>query len=351
MSKVAQDNFPRSINQHVPLMEFAADVVDGKHFINLGNPSVADPNGILVQAVNTNSATSYTSADWAVTFDGSSTHVGETVAGKMNATYGRCLTIVSSAGADHVVTVTGRDYLGQLMTEDLTIVNTVTVFGKKAFEFVDTVAVASGAASDTFDLGWSDRLGLPYKAEKMLTYTEDDVSFPVDPVEVLVEIDAVRTASGADVVVVSPIAGQITEVHSVVTTAMTGVQTATVVVGSTNVVGLSLVLATSAAVAEEDSDTVTTDDDQATSRVDKFEAIGISGDGTPTGGAHTCSITVEPVAFIAGPDTDPQTATTTDPRGTILCTTPCSATASVVGINYEVAYAVDTSNLHGVVAV
>ena len=347
MSKVAQDNFPRSINQHVPLMEFAADVVDGKHLINLGAPSTADPNGIMNQFAAGAAAATFTSSDWATTFDGSSTHVGETVAGSLNAKYGRCLSMVASAGADHVITITGRDYLGQIMSEAITLVNTVTVFGKKAFKYVDTVAIASGGqAGDTVDLGWTDRLGLPYKSEKLLAYTEDDVSFPFDPVEVLVEIDAVRTASGADVVVVSPIAGQITGVHSVVTTAMTGIQTATVVVGATDVVGLSLVLATSAAVAEEDSDIVTTDDDQATSRVDKFEAIGISGDATPTGGAHTCSITVEPLTFIAGPDTDPQTATTTDPRGTINVTTPCDAS-----IEYELLYTVDTANLHGVVQV
>ena len=344
MTKVAQDNFPRSINQHVPLMEFAADVVEGTHIINLGAPSTADPNGIISQGSNTNSVTTFTSADWATTFDGSATHVGETVAGKLNATYGRCLTIVSSAGADHVVTVFGRDYLGQLMEENLTIVNTVTVFGNKAFAFVDTVSVASGATGDTFDLGWGDRLGLPYKAEKMITYTEDDVAFPVDAADVFVEVDAVRFAAGTDVVVPSPIAGQVTGVNSVVTTATTGASTATVVVVATNVVGLSIVIATGASVGDQDADVATTDDDQATSTVERFEALGISPDSTPSAGAANYVITVEPLAFVAGPDTDPQTATTEDPRGTILCTTPCDAS-----IEYEVSYLVDTSNLHGVI--
>ena len=348
MSKVAQDNFPRSINQFVPLMEFAADVVDGKHFINLGAPSTADPNGILAQASNTDSATNFTSADWATTFDGSSTHVGETVAGSLNAKYGRCLTIVSSAGADHVVTITGRDYLGQLMSEVLTIVNTVTVFGKKAFKYVDTVAVATGAASDTFDLGWGDRLGLPYKAEKLLNYTEDDVSFPVDPVEVPLFVDDVAYAAGVDVFSPSPIAGQITGYQSVMQVAAGGANNVnTVFVGASavDVVGLTITHVNPTAVGVADSDIVTTDDDQATSRVDKFEAMGISGDGGGTGEVNYL-VTVEPLTFIAGPDTDPQTTTTTDPRGTILVTTPCDAS-----IEYEIAYTVDTSNLHGVVQV
>ena len=62
-------------------------------------------------------------------------------------------------------------------------------------------------------------------------------------------------------------------------------------------------------------------------------------------------MTVEPLTFLAGPDTDPQTTSTNDPRGTILVTTPCTATDSVTGIEYEVSYTVDTSNLHGVVQV
>ena len=343
MTKVIATNYPLSISQYVPNMEFAADVVEGRHFISLGAPSTADPNGILATASATNSATSFTSSDWQTTFDGSSTHVGESVAGKLNATYGRCLTMTGTAGSNHVVTVSGRDYLGARMQENMTLSGTTVIKGNKAFAFIDKVAVAAGATGDTFDMGWTDRLGLPYKAEKMLSYTEDDVSFPIDPVEVFVEVDAVRYASGADVVVTSPIAGQITGVNSVVTTGTGGIQTSTVVVGSTDVVGLSLVIANSASVADQDSDTATTDDDQATSRVDKFEAIGISGDGTPTAGAANYSITVEPIVFVAGNDTDPQTATTEDSRGTILVTTPCDAS-----ITYEVSYAVDTRDLHGV---
>ncbi len=109
MTKVVADNYPRSINQYTPLMEFAADVVDGVHIVSLGAPSTADVDGILNDASATNSAQSYTSADWATTFDGSSTHVGESIAGRLNALYGRGLTCVGTGGSDHVITVTGRN--------------------------------------------------------------------------------------------------------------------------------------------------------------------------------------------------------------------------------------------------
>lgn len=342
MSKVLQDNFPRSISQYVPDMEFAADVVGDEHLAYLGSPAALDADGIWDGVSATNSDTSYSSSDYKSTFDGSSTSLTST-AGMIDATYGRCLTATGSAGANHVCTITGRDYLGQQMQEQLTLSGTTVIFGNKAFKYVDTLAIASGASGDTCDIGWYDRVGLPYKAEAVIGYTEDDVSMPYEPVQVPVEVDAVRYASGADVVVPSPVAGQITGVNSVVTTGTGGVQTSTVVVGSTDVAGLSLVIANSASVADLDSDTAATDNDGGTNTVAKFGAIGISGDGTPTAGAANYMITVEPLAFVAGDDTATQTATTEDTRGTVRLTSACNGS-----ISYEVRCKVNTADLHGI---
>jgi hypothetical protein len=342
MSKVLQDNFPRSISQYVPNMEFAADVVEDEHLAYLGSPAALDADGIWDGVSATNSATSYSSSDYKSTFDGSSTSLTST-AGKIDATYGRCLTATGSGGSDHVLTITGRDYLGQQMQENMTLSGTTVIFGNKAFKYVDTLAIATGAASDTCDIGWYDRVGLPYKAETVIGYTEDDVSMPYAAVQVPVEVDAVRYASGADVVIPSPVAGQITGVNSVVTTGTGGVQTSTVVVGSTDVAGLSLVIANSASVADLDSDTAATDNDGGTNTVAKFGAIGISGDGTPTAGAANYMITVEPLAFVAGDDTATQTATTEDTRGTVRLTSACNGS-----ISYEVRCKVNTTDLHGI---
>ena len=95
----------------------------------------------------------------------------------IDATYGRALTLVGSAGADHVVTITGRDYLGQRMQESLTANGTTGVAGKKAFKFVDSYSIAAGGqAGDTLDIGWGNLLGVPYKAELLLSDTEDKVA-------------------------------------------------------------------------------------------------------------------------------------------------------------------------------
>jgi hypothetical protein len=230
-----------------------------------------------------------------------------------------------------------------MMQESITLSGTTVIFGNKAFKFVDKVVIAAGASGDTADIGWYDRLGLPYKAEVVLGYTEDDVTLPHDIVQVPVEVDAVRYASGADVIIPSPVAGQITGVNSVVTTATSGVQTSTVVVGSTDVAGLSLVIANSASVADLDSDTAATDNDQTTSTVAKYGAMGISGDGTPTGGAANYMVTVEPLCFVAGDDTTTQTATTEDTRGTVRVTSACDGS-----ISYEVRFKCDTADLHGI---
>jgi len=343
MSKVNADYHPRTISQYVPNMEFAADVVGDLHVAYLGAPAALDADGIWDGIAAEATAATFTSADYATTFDGSSTSL-TTTAGMIDAAYGRCLTVTGSAGANHVCTISGRDYLGQAMKENITASSTTVIFGNKAFKYVDTVLVAAGAAGDTLDIGWYDRLGLPYKAETVVGYTEDDVEMPFKPVEVPVEVDGTRYASGADVVVPSPVAGQITGVNAIVTTLTAGEQTATVVVGSTDVLGLSHVIASTSAVAATGvADTTTTDDDGGTNTVAKYEAIGISGNGTPTAGAANYTITVEPLCFVAGDDTATQTATTEDTRGTVRVTTACDDSVS-----YEVRYKVDTADLHGI---
>ena len=174
MSKVVADNYPRSINQYVPKMEFAADVVQNAVIVSLGAPATLDADGIWDGVSATDSATSYSSSDYKSTFDGSSTSL-TTTAGKIDATYGRALSVTGSAGANHVCTITGRDYLGQVMVEAITASSTTVIAGKKAFKYVDTMAIATGAASDTVDVGWSDLLGVPYAGTSLLSDTEDGV--------------------------------------------------------------------------------------------------------------------------------------------------------------------------------
>ena len=174
MSKVNADNYPRTISQYVPLMEFAADVVGNAVIVSLGAPAALDADGIWDGVSATNAATSYTSADYKTTFDGSSTSL-TTTSGMIDATYGRTLSCTGSTGSDHVCTISGRDYLGQPMKENITLSGTGVIAGVKAFKYVDRMDIAVGAASDTVDVGWADKLGIPYAGTSLLSDTEDGV--------------------------------------------------------------------------------------------------------------------------------------------------------------------------------
>lgn len=174
MSKVVADNYPRSINQYVPKMEFAADVVGNQVIVSLGAPDTLDADGIWDGVSATNSVQTYDSSDFATTFDGSATSL-TTTAGKIDSPYGRALSATGSAGSDHTCTITGRDYLGQIMVEAITISSTSVRAGKKAFKYVDSMSVSSDTAGDTVDIGWSDLLGIPYAGTSLLSDTEDGV--------------------------------------------------------------------------------------------------------------------------------------------------------------------------------
>ena len=342
MSKVVQDHFPRTISQYVPSMEFAADVVDGVHLISLGSPAALDADGIFDGVSATNSAQTYTSANYKTTFDGSSTSLTST-AGMIDAAYGRCLTMVGSAGSNHVCTISGRDYLGQPMQEQLTLSGTNVIYGQKAFKYVDKLAIASGAASDTCDLGWSDVLGLPYTATQLLGWTEDGVYKGVR--RDVADTTYVVHATDASLFTASPAQGFVTGVSMVSAIANSSATSAiTLEIGTTAVAGLGLTISASDSLGDLYSDFAGTDDHGATGKIAKGGAVELVSDTGGTNGAGYVSVHVdENVRFIDGDSTATQTATTGDPRGTVLPYTSCNGS-----VTYEVRYAVNTGNLHGV---
>tara|TARA_R100001594_G_scaffold22817_1_gene44310 strand:- start:5347 stop:6333 length:987 start_codon:yes stop_codon:yes gene_type:complete len=323
-------------------MEFAADVVDGVHIASLGSPAALDADGIWDGVSATNSATSYSSSDYKSTFDGSSTSL-TTTAGMIDATYGRVLTAVGSAGSNHVCTITGRDYLGQIVKENLTLSGTNPIYGKKAFKYVDKLDIAAGAASDTCDIGWSDVLGLPYAAKQLLGWTEDGVHKGVR--RDVADTTYVVHATDASLFTASPAQGFVTGVSMVSAIANSSATSAiTLEIGTTAVAGLSLTISASDSLGDLYSDFTGTDDHGLTSKIAKGGAVELVSDTGGTNGAGYVSVHVdENVRFIDADTTATQTATTSDPRGTVLAYTSCNGS-----VTYEVRYAVNTSNLHGV---
>ncbi len=72
--------------------------------------------------------------------------------------YGRNL-VLTSADAAGVITVTGRDYLNQPMTEEVTIA-TNSGTSAKAFKFIDRLETSNVPGS--ISIGVGDELGLPF---------------------------------------------------------------------------------------------------------------------------------------------------------------------------------------------
>jgi len=342
MTKVVGDNYPRSISQYVPNMEFAADVVDGVHIVNLGAPAALDADGIWDGVTADGSVNTYTSADFKSTFDGSATSL-TTTSGKMDALYGRVLSAVGSSGANHVVTVFGKDYLGQGMREQFTLSGTVIQYGKKAFKYIDKMTVAAGASGDTMDVGWSDVLGLPYCAEQVLGWTEDNVEKGVrrdvvDSTYILHASDAsLFTSSHAQGFVVG--FSFVSAIANSSATSALSLENATV-----EIAGLGITVSASDSLGASYSDVAGSDDHGLTGKVALGGAIEIVSDTGGTNGAGYVAIHIdENVRFIDADRTATMTATTGDSRGTALPYTACDG--SVV---YECRYAVNTTDLHGI---
>lgn len=155
--------FPDRINQFVNAMRYAADLSDdGLYKLSFGAPAVKDVNGIIAAVTITGGATILPAA-----FVGGVEPV-------VDSPWGRALSFEGSAAGTPVVTITGFDYLGQAITETVTLLTGAETFSLNAYSRVTQVVVASGVTG-TFDMGFSDRLGLPYKTMNVEYEIEDGV--------------------------------------------------------------------------------------------------------------------------------------------------------------------------------
>ena len=154
MSKIImpQPTF-RGPRYYVPNMKYSADVSeDGFVRAEWSIPPVAaNATGFLsAQSIAAaGSSTSFAAAYLALT--------------QGLAQFGRNVAVVASGAATSTVQIDGFDWLGQKMTETLTLNGATPVLGAKAFYEVTKVTWALTAGT-TINVGWGDRLGLPYRA-------------------------------------------------------------------------------------------------------------------------------------------------------------------------------------------
>ena len=147
--------FPRRINDRVPNMQYAADVrYGGLGTIVIPACAAASADGIANDLAGT---------------------LGRTgVNRSTDAKFGRNVTVTASAatGANSTVIIRGKDYLGQPMVETITVTNangTTAQVGKKAFKYIDSLEVGVATTAATFDVGFGNVLGLPYKSQKLVS--------------------------------------------------------------------------------------------------------------------------------------------------------------------------------------
>lgn len=154
--------YPQRVNQRVSNMAYTAGVDNGDIVhVQFGAP-LALNNTLIVAAQS--AAAAGTVAPTAA-YAGSEAQMGR---------FGRGLRLIASGAYTGVITITGRDYLGQRMIETITANGATQVLGVKAFRYVDTVSwVTTGAI--TFDVGVTNLFGLPYKFEQLIAETKNGV--------------------------------------------------------------------------------------------------------------------------------------------------------------------------------
>jgi len=146
--------FPRRLSEYVPAMQYVADVnVGGDMRISFGAPALAVAAGIL-------SAQSIAS--------GFTLQASSLLLSTLDAPWGRNLTYVASGAATSTILVDGWDYLGQPMSEQITLNGATPVVGLKCFKYLRQIT-AGITGGTTVNIGFGANVGLPYKAIKVWT--------------------------------------------------------------------------------------------------------------------------------------------------------------------------------------
>jgi len=144
--------FPQRLSSRVPAMAYVGGMEgDDTLTARWDTPLLAASNTNILNAQSVSSGTGTTTLS--ATYTGAENQAGR---------WGRGVRLVASGAYAQVITVIGRDYLGQVMRENITANGTTPVLGLKAFRYIDQVLWA-GTAAVTIDLGFTNLLGFPHK--------------------------------------------------------------------------------------------------------------------------------------------------------------------------------------------
>jgi hypothetical protein len=159
------DTWNPNVNMYVPDAQFSADIdyLTGEYRADYGACPAINATGVLA------------GGNWATA--GSSNVFAATLTRAALAPYGRQLSFVSLATAANVVTIQGRDYMGQPIRETLTINGATPVNSLKIYRWIELLTwTAPNGAATTVNIGWTDVFGLPYRTIAVQNWFEDGVS-------------------------------------------------------------------------------------------------------------------------------------------------------------------------------
>lgn len=87
---------------------------------------------------------------------------------EIDAIYGACLSVVASGATTSKITIDGFDYLGQPVTEEVTLNGTTAVVGNKCFKYISKISIPASTAV-TVSITRKLKLGLPFRTVKILS--------------------------------------------------------------------------------------------------------------------------------------------------------------------------------------
>ena len=336
--RINPDYLPKGFNRYVSGAAYVGDVHRGAVVrVNLGAPATLDADGLYNNLDNATTAADVVTAPTETTYNA--------VTG-LSGRYGRNLTMVASAAASTTIEMRGFDWLGQPVLETFTLNGTTTVQGSKAFKYVTSAKIKTGTGTTTVDIGWGDRLGLPFKALRTICAYEDNVMKTFGSEMQSVTTAGVQAGAGTTAATLTvPFDGwYLGSTFDVTTAQATTAAVIDFIYDGSGTAALDIPVPATQAIGEVGGELKAVGDWLA---VVGGRTITLTSDG----GGDTGVITVHSwfsrgksgCAFQAPVDTDPQTATTRDPRGLYIPATACDG-----AIVHEVEFLPDYDNTFGV---
>lgn len=312
-----------SITSEEVLNSVLANVVK----VDLGSPDTADADGFFVSQDLTTAGVASVSTTVAAAI----------LAAALVGTVDVPRNVVAAWTATAVLTVTGTDAYGETIVESSASGTTFT--GSKAFKTVTGIAVSANVTALT--VGTGVKLGLPFfvgEAGLVIGEYESGVRLTRNNGKVYLTGTILEAAVDAATPfnIVSPIAGAITKLTTMVASTITTGGAITVEVNTVAVTGLSVTVADASAEGDMDTDAPTAGTATAVVAVgDRIEIICASGFNAASDLYFILEIEATAAqqlrgAFVAGVSSA-ATATTGDVRGTYTpLTTPTGAIAETL---------------------